>query len=63
MTAFTFTETLSRENHVLGRHFIDDHAQIDAHHLLDDRHQQEETRPFRAGVAPEREDDAAFILA
>ena len=28
-------------NHVLRRHVIDDHAQVDAHHLLDERHDQE----------------------
>jgi hypothetical protein len=50
-------------NHVLGRHFVDDDAEINADHLLDQRHKQEKSRPFRAGVAPEREHDTAFVLA
>jgi len=39
-------------NHVLRRHFVDHHAQIDAHHLLDERHQDEQTGTFRSGKRP-----------
>src|SRR5262249_5684200 len=50
-------------DHVLGRHFVDHDSKIDPHHLLHDGHQQEESGALRAGVAPEREDDAALVLA
>ena len=50
-------------DHVLGRHLVDHHAQVDAHHLLNERHEQKETRPLGAGVAPEREHDAALVFA
>jgi hypothetical protein len=33
-------------NHVLGRHFVDDDAEINADHLLDQRHKQEKSGPF-----------------
>ena len=44
-------------NHVLRRNFIDEDAQVDAHHLLHQRHQQKEKGAFRSGIAAEREDD------
>ena len=50
-------------DHVLGRHLVHHDAQIDAHHLLNERHQQEEPRALGAGVAAEREDDPALVLA
>src|SRR4029077_19943815 len=50
-------------NHVLRRHLIDDDAQIDAHHLLDERHQEEKAGSLGSGIAAEREDDAAFVFA
>ena len=50
-------------NHVLRRHFVDDHAQIDAHHLLDERIKQDKSRTLGAGIAAEREDDAALVFA
>src|SRR5499427_3022765 len=50
-------------DHVLGRHLVDDHAEIDPHHLLHQRHEQEEPRSLGAGETPEREHDAAFIFA
>src|SRR5579864_9030718 len=50
-------------NHVLRRHLIDDDAQIDAHHLLDERHQEEKAGPLGSGIAAEREDDAALVFA
>src|SRR4029453_6642784 len=49
-------------NHVLSWHFIDDNPKIDPHHLLHKRHKQEKSRPLRAGVAPQREYDPAFVL-
>ena len=63
MTALTLTETLSREITSCARHLVDDDAQVDAHHLLDQRHEQHQARPLGAGIAPEREDDAALVLA
>src|SRR5262249_44801082 len=50
-------------DHVLGRHLVDDHAEIDPHHLLHQRHEQEESRSLGAGVTPEREHDAALVFA
>src|SRR5262249_33454823 len=50
-------------NHVLRGHLVDDHAKIDPHHLLDERHEEEEPRSLRAGVAPEREHDTALVFA
>ena len=50
-------------NHVLRRHFVDDDAQVDAHHLLHERHQKEQAGPLCPGIAAEREDHAAFIFA
>src|SRR5215475_10046253 len=58
-----FDRHVVARNHVLGRHLVDDHAEIDPHHLLHQRHEQEESRSLGAGVAPEREHDAALVFA
>src|SRR5262249_24855709 len=49
-------------DHVLRWHFIDDDAQVDADHLLHERHQQDESRSLGAGVAPQCENDAPFVF-
>jgi hypothetical protein len=58
-----FDRDIVTGNHVLGWHFVNDDPKIDAHHLLHQRHKQEESGPFRTGVAAKREDDTAFVLA
>ena len=63
MTALTLTETLSREITSCGGTSSTTHAQVDAHHLLDERHEQNEARPLGAGIAAEREHDAALVFA
>src|SRR5262245_17201161 len=58
-----FDRHVVARNHVLGRHLVDDHAKIDPHHLLHQRHEQEEPRSLGAGVTPEGEHDAALVFA
>src|SRR3546814_6183968 len=48
---------------VLGRHVLHDGAQIDSHHLLDDRNEDDEAGPLHAGEAAEGEYDATLVLA
>ena len=50
-------------DHVLRRNFIDDNAQIDTHHLLNERHQQKEAGAFRPRVTAECEYDATLVFA
>ena len=50
-------------NHVLRRNFVDHDAQIDAHHLLHERHQQKQPGTLGPGVAAEGEDHAALVFA
>ncbi len=51
-------------DHFLRRHVERDRPQVDLDHPVDDRDQQEETRPLRFGQqAAEPEDDAALVLA
>ena len=63
MTADDLDRDVVARNHVLRRHFVDNHPEIDAHHLLDERHQEEEAGPLGPGIAAEREHDAAFVFA
>src|SRR5262249_55953938 len=49
-------------NHILRGHLLDDDAQIDPHHLLDQRHEQEKSRSLGAGVAAEREHHSALVF-
>src|SRR6516165_8556150 len=58
-----FDRHVVARNYVLGRHLVDDHAEIDPHHLLHQRHEQEEPRSLGAGVTPEGEHDAALLFA
>src|SRR5579884_1820666 len=50
-------------DHVLARHVVHDGAQVDAHHLLDDRDHQDEARPAHAGKAAEREHHGTLVFA
>ncbi len=50
-------------NHVLRRNVEHQRALVHAHHLLHVGQQQDQPRPLHAGEAPEREHDAAFVLA
>ena len=51
-------------DHLLRGHVQGDRAQVDLHHPVDDRDQQEEARPLRLRQqAAEPEDDAALVLA
>jgi hypothetical protein len=50
-------------DHILARNLVDDDTEIDADHLLDERYEQHEARSLGAGIAAEREDDAALVLA
>src|SRR6266478_3444503 len=58
-----FDRYVVARNYVLGRHLVDDHPEIDPHHLLHQRHEQEEPRSLGAGVTPEGEHDAALVFA
>src|SRR5258705_2286564 len=50
-------------NHVLRRHDLHHHPEIDLHHLLHDRDQDDQSRALHAGEAAEREYDAALVFA
>jgi len=59
----TLTETFVAGNHILRRHHLHHHPEIDLHKLLHDRNQQEEPRALHTGEAAEREHDAALVFA
>src|SRR6185436_5069889 len=50
-------------NHVLRRHDLYHHPEIDLHHLLYERDQDDQSRALHAGEAAEREYDAALVFA
>src|SRR6266850_2953688 len=50
-------------NHVLRRHDLHHHPEIDLHHLLHDRDQDDQSRALHAGEAAEREHDATLVFA
>jgi len=58
-----FDRDVVARDHVLRRHLVDDDAQVDAHHLLNERIKQNEPRPLGAGEAAERENHAALVFA
>ena len=49
-------------DHVLRRHVLHHDPQIDPHHLLHERNEDDETGALHPGEATEREDDAALIF-
>src|SRR6185437_14633721 len=50
-------------DHVLRWHVEHDRAQVHLHHLLDHRHQEEETGPLHRPEASQLEDHPALVLA
>ena len=50
-------------DHVLRRHVEHPGSQIDAHHLLDRWHHEDQPRPLHAAEAAEEEDHPALVLA
>ena len=50
-------------DHVLRRHVEHARAQVDAHHLLDERHDDDEARPLHLPEAAEQEHHAALVFA
>src|SRR5580693_7299693 len=50
-------------NHILRRHFVNNHPKIDAHHLLDEGYQEKKAGPLGSGIAAKRKDDAALVFA
>src|ERR1700737_1394187 len=49
-------------DHVLRRHVLHHDPQIDLHHLLRERNENDETGPLHPGEATQCEDDAALIF-
>ncbi len=60
---------IDRRRHVVACHHlltldVDRHdAQIDPHHAVHDRDEEDQSRPFGSGQFPEAKDNAAFVLA
>src|SRR5262245_3336340 len=49
-------------NHVLRRHDLDHHPEINLHELLHDGNEDDEARPLHPGEASECEDDTALVF-
>ena len=50
-------------DHVLARHIEHDGAQFDAHHLLDERHKDDQSRTLDLPESAQLEDNAALVFA
>src|SRR5438876_3943304 len=49
-------------NHILGRHDLHHHPEIDLYELLHDRNEDDEAWALHSGEAAEREDDATLVF-
>src|SRR5690606_37077173 len=58
-----FHRNIVVRNHVLRRDVEHDRPQVRAHHLLDDRNEDDQSRAFHAGETAQSEDDPSLIFA